>query len=80
MDGSRFEWEMRQEQGQPQPGAVKLDERAMQVGLPPELEAVRIARAAEIAVAERPGAPMAAWAPVLIWTAFGVTAAISFAL
>ncbi|MCI4665533.1 MAG: hypothetical protein MRY74_12495 [Neomegalonema sp.] len=68
MDGSRFDWEVRQDQGG-KGNRARLDE------LP-------VAKASDIeaGVADRPGAPMAAWAPVLIWITLGLTLAISASL
>lgn len=68
MDGSRFDWELRSEQVNPA-DAVTPDHRGF------------AAEAAELSgPLDRPGAPMAAWAPILIWTTLGVTIAISVAL
>lgn len=71
MDGSRFDWELRHGQG------VE--------GFDDSVEA-RIARAAapsgplSAEMPDRPGAPTAAWAPILIWMSLGATVAITLAL
>lgn len=64
MDGSRFDFELQQEGDAP----AMADARGGEISeLASELQ-------------DRPGLPMAAWAPVLIWTTLGATVAISVAL
>ncbi len=74
MDGSRFDWELRQDDDR---AAV---ERAGAGFAPPAFDDGVVAEAVAAEIADRPGAPTAAWAPVLIWMTLGATVAISVAL
>lgn len=68
MDGSRFDWELQREN---EAAALQTTDTIAGAGAFGETGAE---------FDDRPGAPTAAWAPVLIWTALGLTIAISAAL
>ena len=72
MDGSRFDWEMRREDGRK---SVELEAAARApIVEPAEREAVQDTA---IVIEDRGGAPMGAWAPMLIGSALAATIAIS---
>ena len=76
MDGSRFDWEIRHHQGKP----ANEGDRAFEAAPAEAVEIERRVADAALLEGDRPGAPMSAWAPVLIWMTLGVTVAISAAL